>query len=333
MWQTLARKIEARWYAPRPYAALMPLALVFRAIVSTRRGLYTRGVLSPRRAGRPVLVVGNITVGGSGKTPLVIALVARLAERGLKAGVVARGYGGQAAHYPLRVEATSDPRQTGDEPVLIAQRTGAPVVVAPDRVAAARALCEAHPEVDILLADDGLQHYRLARDGEIAVRDATRGYGNGWMLPAGPLREPVSRLRAVDIEAVHGDSADYRLTLDGAYRLCDGQTAALSDFADGPVHAVAGIGDPARFFSALEAAGLTLDRHPMPDHHAYQPHDLTFADDRPVLMTEKDAIKCRGMQDPRLWAVPARAKLAAGFAARVDGLIDRLLEHSPEKRR
>ena len=327
MWQTLARKIEARWYAPRPYLGLVPLALVFRAIVSARRWLYARGVLSTHRSERPMLVVGNITVGGSGKTPLVIELVARLAKRGLTAGVVARGYGGRATNYPLLVEAKSDPRLTGDEPVLIAQRSGAPVAVAPDRVAAAHALCEARPDIDMIVADDGLQHYRLARDGEIAVRDAARGYGNGWMLPAGPLREPLSRLNAVDIEAVQGAGGDYRLVLDGAYRLCDGQTAALSDFAGGPVHGVAGIGDPARFFAALAAAGLTLDGHPMPDHHAYQPGDLSFADDRPVLMTEKDAIKCRDMQDTRLWAVPARAELAAGFSARVDALIDRLLEY------
>lgn len=313
--------------------ALMPLACLYGALVWLRRKAYENGVFKTRRVARPVIVVGNITVGGSGKTPLVIALVTRLAARGVRAGVVSRGYGGRAATYPLAVDANTAPAQAGDEPVLIATRTGAPVVVAPDRVAAAQALCAAHPDIDVIVADDGLQHYRLARQAEIAVRDAARGYGNGWLLPAGPLREPLARLARVDLEAAHGAGGDYQLTVRAARRLVDDARCALDDFACQTVHAVAGIGDPARFFAALTAHGLDVKAHPMPDHHRYTPADLVFGDDRPVLMTEKDAIKCRDMTDSRLWAVPADAVLSDDFAARLDGLIAPFFEPTHKENR
>ncbi len=326
MLQALAQRIQARWYTRSAAIALMPLACLYGALVWLRRQAYEAGVFKTRRVARPVIVVGNISVGGSGKTPLVIALIRRLAAHGVTTGVVSRGYGGHALAYPLAVDRDTDPSQAGDEPVLIATRTGAPVYVAPDRVAAAHALCAAHPGVDLVVADDGLQHYRLARQAEIAVRDQARGYGNGWLLPAGPLREPLSRLARVDLEAVHGADGDYRLEIRTAWRLIDEARCVLDDLAGQTVHAVAGIGNPERFFDALTAHGLDVKAHPMPDHHRYTAADLVFDDDRPVLMTEKDAVKCRNMADSRLWAVPAEAILDDRFAARLDALIAPLID-------
>lgn len=288
---------------------LLPLATLFGLVSSARRQAYRHGWLHSVRIGVPVIVIGNITAGGVGKTPLVMWVVERLRELGFNPGIVSRGYGGEGRREPVRVNARSDPRQVGDEPVLMAARLGCPVAVSPDRVAAAGLLL---PEgVNVIVADDGLQHYRLARDIEIAVVDGARGQGNGRLLPAGPLREPVRRLKEVSAVIVNdGVQGQMRLCLDEARPLLGGKGQPLSVFRDRTVHAVAGIGHPRRFFDMLRAQGLDLIEHPFPDHHRFMPSDLDFGDDAPVLMTEKDAVKCRCFERPGTWIIPARACLS-----------------------
>lgn len=322
--------LDDLWYSAKPApAVLRPLASLYGNIA---------GQVARRRKARavqlsvPVIVVGNITVGGTGKTPFVLWLVELLRRRGWKPGVISRGYGGYAPRYPLRVSATTDPAWAGDEPALIARRLDVPVAVAPDRVAAARLLLDAG-EADILVTDDGLQHYRLARDIEICVIDGSRGLGNGSLLPAGPLREPPQRLQQVDLVVVNGggwrapglDVVDMRLQTVEAVSLASGERRPLAGFAGSRVHAVAGIGNPRRFFDSLRAAGIQPIPHPFADHHDYTEIDLAFEGAEPVLMTEKDAVKCGELAQPRMWYVPAEAVLAAEGAALVQQLLDRKL--------
>jgi len=300
---------------------LLPLAWLFAALAALRRAGYRLGVLQVTRLPVPVVVVGNITVGGTGKTPLTLWLVQRLRAAGYTPGVVSRGYGGRAASWPQWVVADSDPVEVGDEPVLIARRADCPVVVAPQRAAAARMLLERAP-CDVLICDDGLQHYALARDVEIAVVDAVRKFGNGWRLPAGPLRESVARLRTVDFVVMHGVAGavefGLQLELGRVYNVRDpASTRELTSFCSGVVHAVAGIGHPARFFQQLRAAGVQLIEHPSPDHHIYSARDLSFGDDLPVLMTEKDAVKCRVFAAANYWAVTAQARVDERLATLV----------------
>lgn len=319
--------LERRWYTPRPPPlALRPLAALYGALAAARaRRLRAAAV----HVTVPVIVVGNISIGGTGKTPFTIWLVERLREWGWRPGVVSRGYGGRAPRYPHRVAPDGDPRLSGDEPLLIAQRCGCPVVVDPDRVSAARALL-ADGAVDIIVSDDGLQHYRLARDLEICLVDGRRGLGNGALLPAGPLREPAARLAAVDLLIINGDgwqaAGALRMQLRSGTlrRLVDGASCPLADFRGTSVHAVAGIGDPSRFFASLGAAGLRLREHPFADHHAFAAADLAFGDEWPVIMTEKDAVKCRAFADARLWAAPVDAQLDEAATARVRQCIERL---------
>ncbi len=296
---------------------LWPLSILFCVAVQTRRWLYRRGLLHSTAVGVPVIVIGNITVGGAGKTPLTVRLVDLLREAGYRPGVVSRGYGGQADEWPQRVTAASNPRLVGDEPVLLAQRCRCPVIVDPDRVAAAQALLSTG-ECNVILSDDGLQHYRLRRDLEIAVVDGVRRLGNGACLPAGPLREPPSRLREVDFVVGNGAArnGEYLMALRGkiAINLNDPQvSAALAGFRYTTVHAVAGIGDPGRFFDHLRHTRLRLIEHPFPDHHPFRADDLQFAQDWPVLMTEKDAIKCRRFPLENGWYVPVDAQLDPEF--------------------
>jgi len=321
--------LERMWYrsAPPP-PALRPLGALYGAVSAH---LARRRQAAAVRLPVPVIVVGNIAVGGTGKTPFVLWLVQRLRERGWRPGVVSRGYGGRAPSYPLRVGAATDPAWAGDEPALIARRLGVPVAVAPDRVAAARLLLDAG-EADILVADDGLQHYHLARDLEICVVDASRGLGNGALLPAGPLREPPQRLARVDLVVVNGGgwrspgapAVDMLLRMTDAVALDDGRHTALSTFAGRRVHAVAGIGNPERFFASLRGAGIEVVPHPFPDHHRYRAGDLAFDAELPLLMTEKDAVKCRGLARPGWWCVPADAEFTAEGTAHVQQLLDRL---------
>lgn len=323
------------WYRPEPAPWYLRLISgLFGLAVRLRRSRQQ----SRARIDRlpvPVIVVGNIAIGGTGKTPFVIWLVERLREWGWKPGVISRGYGGASNRWPQHVTAESDPALVGDEPVLIATRAACPVMVGPDRLAAARALLAScgPGDVDILVSDDGLQHYRLARDLEIVVVDASRGLGNGSLLPAGPLRESPERLREVALvvsngsgwnSPVEGRQITMRLTSAQA-RSLDGQaTCALSEFSGQTVHAVAGIGNPARFFSMLSQQNIRLVMHPFPDHHPFVEADLEFGDDLPVLMTEKDAVKCRAFAAAHRWVVPVEAGIAPAGVALVQELTQAL---------
>ena len=304
---------------------LLPLAALFCALALLRRRLYAKGWLRSAHPGVPVILVGNITVGGSGKTPLVIWLAQWLQQRGHSPGIISRGYGGRASAWPQPVSADSDPRQVGDEPVLLARRTGCPVWVGPRRSEAARALLNQH-HCDCLIADDGLQHYALRRNLEIAVVDGERRLGNGLCLPAGPLREPPARLRQVDLVVAKGKAAPgefpMRLRQGRVVNLADpARSQTLADFRGGPVHALAGIGNPEGFFRWLEGAGLQLIRHPFPDHHPFSPADISPPDQRPVLMTEKDGVKCRPFATDRHWVVGVEAELPPEFGQRLQQLL------------
>jgi tetraacyldisaccharide 4'-kinase len=331
---TFADRLVGAWYAPRltPLTLpLTPLAGLFAAAAALRRALYRRGVLRSRRLPVPVIVVGNITVGGSGKTPLVAALAAELAARRWRPGIVSRGYGRErgAGQAPLLVGRDADPALAGDEPVLLA-RAGFPVAVAGDRVAAALALLAAHPECNVIVADDGLQHLRLARDVEIAVIDAARGFGNGWRLPAGPLREAPARLASVDAVVALGAGAGsapapwpgaLAMTLAGEtfHRVNAPEvTAGAQAFRGAGVHALAGIGNPERFFAQLRALGITATAHALPDHHRFGAADLALPDARAIVMTEKDAVKCTALADDRCWYLPVRARMDPALVARVE---------------
>lgn len=321
-----ATRIERAWYAgPAWLWLLRPLEGLFRAVSALRRGLYARGLLRSHRAGVPVVVVGNITVGGTGKTPIVIALVEALQAAGHRPGVVSRGYGGSGGAYPQTVTADSDPAQVGDEPLLIARRTGAPCVVDPDRGRAAARL-EAEGGVNLIISDDGLQHYGLQRDFEIAVLDAQRRTGNGWCLPAGPLREAVGRLASVDWVLYRGGDGErdgVRYLPMALVDVVSGEQKGFRPRALSPrVRAIAGIGQPAQFFASLRAAGFEVVEAVFPDHHRYCREDLQhpvpgIADDTPVIMTEKDAVKCAGLLTPddagRYWYLRIDAQLPASL--------------------
>lgn len=312
---------------------LWPLSFLYRVITQLRRWLYRLGILSSWKSPVPVVVVGNISVGGTGKTPLVIALVDLLQSQGWKPGVVSRGYGGTNRQQPLIVQNNTSPSLCGDEPALVAQRTGQPVCVCVNRALAVQYLLS-KANVNIIVCDDGLQHYALQRDIEIAVVDRDRQHGNQRLLPAGPLREPVSRLRSVDFIVESGDTLEegsarsfsYRRVLEDAVRLDGMARQKLQAFSGTRCHALAGIGFPQRFFDHLEALGIELVKHPFPDHHAYTKVDLQVADELPVLMTEKDAVKCRELasQPERCWVAELHAELPEKFnqtfLAKVDSL-------------
>lgn len=310
-------ELQAGWYADRqPPLWALPIAALYGGVVRARRGLYRHGVLRAQRVPVPVVVVGNIVAGGAGKTPLTLALVQALRERGWRPGVVSRGYGSQARTATL-LDAHPDPALVGDEPALIRLRTGAPVAIGAKRVEAARLLLA--QGINVIVADDGLQHYALARDVEICVVDGVRRLGNGRLLPAGPLREPESRLRSVDFVVCNGGEprggeVSMALALAGVVAV-DGSSRhqILAAFADRRVHAVAGIGNPRRFFEALRGRGVDVVEHPFPDHHCYVAADFNFGDELPVLMTEKDAVKCRAFAKPDWWSVPVSAQLPESF--------------------
>ena len=342
------RWLNGVWYEGRAGAAwwLAPLSTLFAVVSALRRVLYRSGLLGSYRSTLPVVVVGNLSVGGTGKTPLTAWLAQQLALRGVAAGVLMRGYG-SAAGGPRRVVAGADASDVGDEAALLGSLVPGPVVIARDRAEGARML-EAQG-VQLIVCDDGLQHYALARDLEIVVLDGERGLGNGRLLPAGPLRERPARLDDVDfvviqssLRALPGTPAaavpasipsiaperELRMTLmaEDARSLEDpARRRALSDFREGPVHAVAGIGNPARFFAMLRAAGLEVVPHAFADHHRFTPADLGYADGRPILMTAKDAVKCRSFADARMWEVPVAAALSPdggrALVARVAALL------------
>ena len=300
---------------------LAPLGWLFGFCTVLRRGAYRTGIRRSWQVGCPVVVIGNLSVGGTGKTPLVIAVARLLARHDLRVGVVCRGYRGTASRWPRRVRPDSDPERVGDEAVLLARRTGCPVAAGPNRIAAARILVR-RAKCDIILSDDGLQHLRLFRDVEIVVVDGERRHGNGLCMPAGPLREPLSRLESVDIVIVNGagrpGELEMRLQSGDAVSLVDeNSTRPLDAFRNSPVHAVCAIGHQERFFRSLEAHGLTVIRHPFPDHHPFAASEIDFADDSPVLMTEKDAVKCEHFADERHWYVPVEAVLSSELESKL----------------
>lgn len=289
----------------------MPAAGLFAAGAALRRAAYRRGWIASVRAGAPLVVIGNITVGGTGKTPITGWLAEQLMGAGRKPAVVSRGYGGRRQAAPVRVTAESDPAEVGDEPVMLALQAGCPVWVCADRADAARRAVE--QGADLVLSDDGLQHYRMARDLEICVIDGDRGLGNGRLLPAGPLREPARRLKEVDEVLIQGraggfEGIEFELRIERAVRLAGGGERSLKDFAGQSVLALAGIGAPARFHAALESAGLLVEPVPVPDHGRVALEPL-LARSLPVVMTAKDAVKYRGAAARDLWWTPARVVL------------------------
>jgi len=320
--------IERHWYRLSALSiALLPLSLVFLVVVMVRRLLYRTRLLASEAVSVPVIVVGNISVGGTGKTPTVLWLTDLLLDAGFHPGIITRGYGGNERIQA--VTSQTDTAMAGDEPVLLAQRSGCPVWTGRDRVAAARALLAQHREVDVLISDDGLQHYRLKRDIEIAVVDGERGFGNGLLLPAGPLREPVGRLHSVAAVIVNGAT---RLTLPHRHDMrLEGRTfvnllnpllqSSPEAFRGKVLHAVAGIGNPMRFFMHLTALDLSFTAHPFTDHHRFSAADLDFPDADAVLMTEKDAVKCAAIARENFWCLPVEAKVDSALA---DLILDRL---------
>jgi len=324
------------WYeGGRWVYGLLPLTGLFHLLSALRRRYLAR--YRQTRLSVPVIIVGNISVGGTGKTPLIIALAEHLRARGYRPGIVSRGYGGRAPAYPLEVMEDTPVAHSGDEPLAIARATGCPVCVGPDRVAAAEQL--QRRGCDLILGDDGLQHYRLGRDLEIAVVDARRGFGNGFCLPVGPLREPLSRLESVDWVVVNG-TAEQTLPLPERtpsaimavvprawHPVAGGEPQPLELFgADREVDAVAGIGNPARFFRTLEQLQLKPVRHAFADHHPFRARDLDFDTQRPLVMTAKDAVKCRAFARPHWWYLSVSADLPETFWSALDRRLQALTE-------
>ena len=314
------------WYRRGAAAWLLwPASAAFLCVVWTRRLLYRLRLLKSEHPGVPVIVVGNITAGGTGKTPLVLWIAEFLRGKGWSPGIVSRGYGANLA-APRAATIAATPAEVGDEPIVLSRRSGCPVWVGARRVEVIRLLRAQHPEVDVVILDDGLQHYSLRRDIEIAIVDG-RGLGNGFLLPAGPLREPASRLRSVDAVVSHGKSGASDVTMrlegDSLYRMTNAaERRPASSFAGEKVHAVAGIGDPNRFFLHLAALGMKPVPHPFPDHHPFAPGELDFGDDEPVVMTEKDAVKLRHAAQPNWWVLPVTARLNPAFGGWLLGKLD-----------
>ena len=320
---------ERHWYRLSALSlALWPASLLFRLLLELRRLGYRSGVLRTLRLPVPVIVVGNLVVGGTGKTPLVLWLAAMLKRHGRRPGIISRGYRGSAT-WPMEVTADSPVDTVGDEPLLLARAGGCPVWIGRDRFAAAAGLLGAHPDCDLLILDDGLQHYALARDIEIAVEDE-RGAGNGLLLPAGPLREPASRrvdawvVNAAPARA-HGPCFRMDLRGDQLRRVAaPHDLVPASALAGKRLHAIAGIGHPKRFFDQLARLGLASVNHAYPDHHAYRAGELDFGDCDALLMTGKDAVKCEAFARQHWYALQVEAELAPAFSdfilAKLNGL-------------
>ncbi|MBQ0712111.1 MAG: tetraacyldisaccharide 4'-kinase [Porticoccus sp.] len=352
---SISSSLEQAWYRHNSGALLLlPFSWLFRGVAATRRYYHQKVAPSPSLK-VPVIVVGNITVGGTGKTPLLLALVAHFKQQGYRPGVISRGYGGNASEYPLRVTTESAAAEVGDEPLLLA--SACPVVVDPDRYRAAQFLLE-QTDCDLILSDDGLQHYRLPRDIEIVVVDGGRGFGNGHCLPAGPLREPVSRLTQADFVLINSalpnrtqpnsndsDSSDlepgslnlgylddgienhFQLKIEPAQfrHLVTGQQLQPQSWADSrQVHAVAGIGNPQRFSTTLEQLEFEVQLHAWPDHHDFQGDELRFDDNLPVIITAKDAVKCHGIANDKVWVLDVVAVPEPAFLNKLTDAVGRL---------
>lgn len=315
-------RLHDKWHKGHPLLGLLlPLSWLFGGAVRYRRRAFKIGRKPVWRAPVPVIVVGNVTVGGTGKTPLTKALVEKLQAAGWTPGIVSRGYGG-ITEYPHIVTAEASPAEVGDEPVFLARRTGVPVVVDPNRPSAVQHLLRNFPEVNVIVSDDGLQHYALGRDIEIVMIDGQRGLGSGWLLPAGPLREPASRIAEADFVVLNGPwLAGGEMPIGAATMVLEpGKLQPVNPLDKdrplptlGPVHAVAGIGHPPRFFEMLASMGYGPEPHAFPDHHAYQANDLRFTPSLPIIMTEKDAVKCARFAPTDSWYVPVEANLPDWF--------------------
>jgi len=325
------KRIEQIWHGWGPLTLLLlPLSGLYCLLVALRRLAYRLDLIPRHRLPVPVIVVGNITVGGTGKTPVVVWLARWLVDQGHSPGIITRGYGGGSAHWPRRVEPDTSAAEVGDEAVLLARRTACPVYAGPDRVASARLLLAEHA-CDLIISDDGLQHFALERDLELAVIDGQRRFGNGLCLPAGPLRERQARLRQVDLILNNGGPAragELTFRVSGERLLPVNRRQAsrpLSELVGARVEAVAGIGNPERFFGMLESIGVKITRHAFPDHHPFGAEDLAPFAGRPVIMTEKDAVKCEDFAGDDVWFVPADAYFDENFTNQLKLLIDRLL--------
>ena len=318
------------WYDHHPLSCLLlPFSWLYRVLIFLRRLLYSSGLIAMHKVAAPVIVVGNISVGGAGKTPLVIWLAAFLENQGYRPGIISTGYGGAGVGRAQAVYPDSEPAAVGDEAVLLAKRTALPVVVAANRYLAARQLLE-HHQCDILLCDDGLQDYGLKHDIGIVVIDGERRFGNRHCLPAGPLREPVSRLAAFDLQVAKGRAGKHEYLMqyeyDRLHSLDDMQMLGLDALVGRPVHAVAGLGNPERFFAFLHAQGVQLIRHEFPDHYQYEQNDIVFHDDLAVVMTEKDAVKCRRFAGEGQWYLPIQAVMSHAFEHRLQILLQEIAD-------
>ncbi len=338
--------VQNTWYGESPLRwLLLPFTWIYSVVIACRRLLYSSGVLRSYQVFVPVIIVGNITVGGTGKTPLTIWLAQQLAANGYKPGIISRGYRGMVGPKPMEATADSDPAVVGDEAILIATRGACPVVVHPDRVAAAKLAIELG--ANVIVSDDGLQHYRLGRDFEIAVVDGTRRYGNRQLLPAGPLREPLSRLDTINqilvqretdgsSELLHRSSdpppVDFRLVASAICRLDNSDIRNIGDFSGTKVHAIAGIGHPERFFRLLAAHDFDVIRHPLADHAGISQDDLDFDDDLDVVITEKDAVKCRSLDTSNCWYVPVDVAINDADAEELlDRIVRKISLHDKDK--
>jgi tetraacyldisaccharide 4'-kinase len=326
MKNSLSGWVADSWYKETYLSLiLLPFSAIYAGIVWIRKKLYGLRLLKKCSLSVPVIVVGNITVGGTGKTPLIIWLVQFLKEAGFRPGIISRGYSGQSDNWPQWVDANSDPKIVGDEALLIAGLTGCPMAVAPLRVDAGNMLLN-QSDCNVILSDDGLQHYALNRDIEIAVIDGSRRFGNGYCLPAGPLREPVARLNEVDFIVVNGEKSkenEFSMQMQGglAVNLVSGEKKSLQEFTTCGCHAIAGIGNPERFFKQLELAGLHCKNYAFPDHYPFQRTDIEFGDGWTVLMTEKDAVKCKPFAGRQHWSIPVEAVPESGFSEQLLNLL------------
>lgn len=328
----LTDRLLDAWYNGHPALTLLrPLEALYRRVVDAKRARFVAGQGAIYKAPVPVVVVGNITVGGTGKTPLILWMIDHCRQRGLRVGVVSRGYGAKPPSLPWRVQAQQSVDLTGDEPLLIVKRTGVPLMIDPDRSQAVRALLAEEP-LDLILSDDGLQHYRLARDLELVLIDAARGLGNRRCLPAGPLREPIERLQSVDALLYNGAGADredgyaFQLQPSALVNLRSGERQPVDYFSPGQaLHAVAGIGNPQRFFNTLEGLHWRPVPHAFADHAEFSAEALAFTPALPLVMTEKDAVKCTVFAAPDWWYLAVEAVPSAAFVSWFDSQLTRLL--------
>ena len=328
----LTDRLLDAWYNGHPALTLLrPLECLYRRVVNGKRARFVAGQGDIYKAPVPVIVVGNITVGGTGKTPLILWMIDYCRRRGLRVGVVSRGYGAKPPSLPWRVLAQHSADQVGDEPLLIVKRTGVPLMIDPDRAQAVRGLLAQEP-LDLILTDDGLQHYRLARDLELVLIDAARGLGNRRCLPAGPLREPMERLQSVDALLYNGASEDrddgyaFKLQPSALVNLLTGERQPVDYFPAGQaLHAVAGIGNPQRFFNTLEGLHWRPVPHAFADHAVFSAQALAFTPDLPLVMTEKDAVKCSSFAAANWWYLAVEAVPSAAFVSWFDSQLNRLL--------